>query len=175
MADPMDEDYRPRKWALAAGIGFFVLMAIFWTAVFSGFFTERNPVELYDKAWVAQAETICAPAAQTIENLPNASTAETPADRSELLDRGTVALEKMVTELRDLPTPTRESDQIVVDGFLDDWEIYLQDRRDFAEALLSDPMAAPLMSEVHGGWVSDAIDVTAKANDIMDCATPGDM
>lgn len=175
MADRNDEDHRPNKWALGAGIGFFVLMGIFWVLIFSGYFTERNPDELYDRDWVAAAGEICEPAAETIKNLPNASTAKTPADRSELLNRGTAALEPMVGRLEALPTPTEEPDQIVVSGFLEDWRIYLQDRRDFALALLDDPAAQPLMSEVHGGWVSDAIDIMANINGIPDCATPDDM
>lgn len=175
MVDDDAEAHLPNKWALGAGIGFFVLMAMFWIAIFSGAFTHRNPDKLYDETWVASAGRICAPAAQTIKNLPNASTAETPADRSDLLNEGTAALEEMLTGLEALPTPERESDRTVVDGFLADWKIYLQDRRDYADALLTDPRAQPLMSEVHGGWVSDAIDTMAKANDIIDCATPGDM
>lgn len=175
MATEAEQDRHPNKWALGAGIGFFVLMALFWVAIFSGAFTHRNPDKLYDQAWVAKAEKICAPAARTIKNLPNASTSETPADRSKLLDRGTAALEPMVAGLEALPAPERKSDRTVVNGYLADWKIYLQDRRNFAEALLSDPMAEPLMTEVHGGWVSDAIDTMAKANDIIVCATPGDM
>lgn len=170
-----DDDHRPKKWALGAGIGFFVLMAIFWTMVFSGFFTHRNPDELYDKNWVTEAEKICAPAATTIKNLPNASTSKTPADRAELLNRGTAALEPMVDALAALPTPERAEDRTVVNGFLEDWRIYIGDRRDFADALLTDPAAQPLESEVHGGWVSDAIDIMARINKIPDCATPDDM
>lgn len=175
MADEPGDRHLPNKWALGAGIGFFILMALFWTAIFSGFFTHRNPDELYDRTWVADAGRICAPAARTVKNLPNASTAKSPADRTALLDRGTAALEPMVEQLEALPTPERESDRIVVKGFLEDWRIYLQDRRNFAQALLSDPAAQPLMTEVHGGWVSDAIDMMAKVNDILDCATPDDM
>ncbi len=175
MADRHDEHYRPKKWALGAGIGFFVLMAIFWTLIFSGYFTHRNPDELYDRAWVDAAGEICAPAARTVRNLPNASTSKTPADRSALLNRGTAALEPMVDRLAALPAPDEESDRIVVNGFLEDWRIYLQDRRNFADALLTDPTAQPLMSEVHGGWVSDAIDIMATINQIPDCATPDDM
>lgn len=175
MAQETEEAHVPNKWALRAGIGFFILMALFWAAIFSGFFTHRNPDKLYDEAWVAQAAKICAPGAQAIKNLPNASTAKSPADRSNLLDRGTAALEPMVDRLESLPLPKRASDQTVVKGFLEDWRIYLEDRNRFAKALLSDPKAQPLMSEVHGGWVSDAIDAMASANDIMDCATPDDM
>lgn len=175
MATDVHHDHVPNKWALGAGIGFFVLMAMFWIAIFSGAFTHRNPDKLYDEAWVAQAEKICAPAAHTIKNLPNASTSKTPADRSKLLDRGTVALDSMLDQLDALPTPTRDSDQTVVSGFLADWKIYIQDRRNFAQALLTDAQAQPLMTEVHGGWASDAIDAMASANDIPDCATPDDM
>ena len=175
MATDVEKDHVPNKWALGAGIGFFMLMALFWIAIFSGVFNHRNPDKLYDESWVAKAEKICAPAATTIKNLPNASTSKTPADRSELLNRGTAALEPMIAELRARPAPDRASDRTVVNGYLADWKIYLQDRRNFAQALLSDAHAQPLETEVHGGWVSDAIDAMANANDIPDCATPDDM
>lgn len=170
-----DERHRPKNWALGAGIGFFILMALFWTAIFSGSFTHRNPDELYDKGWVAEAAKICAPAARTIKNLPNASTAKSPADRAELVDRGTAALEPMLASLNKLARPERASDRTVVHGFLADWRIYLGDRRAFSKALLRDPAAKPLISEVHGGWVTDAIDTMANINNIPDCATPQDM
>lgn len=175
MADEVDTPHRPNQWALRAGIGLFILMALFWVAVFSGVFTHRNPDKLYDTAWVAAAEKVCAPAAHTIKNLPNASTAKTPADRTDLLNRGTAALVPMVAELRALPAPERASDRTILKGFLDDWDIYIGDRRRFAKALLTNPRAEPLISEVHKGWVTDAIDTMANINNIPDCATPQDM
>ena len=175
MADETDDGHRPSKWALGAGLGFFMLMALFWIAIFSGYFNHRNPDALYDTTWVTQASKICGPAAQGIKNLPNASTAKKPSDRTKLLDRGTAILEPMVAQLQALPTPPKATDQTVVKGFLKDWGIYLQDRRNFAQALLKDGHAQPLMSEVHGGWVSDAIDTMANNNNIPDCATPQDM
>lgn len=150
-------------------------MALFWAAIYAGVFNHRNPDKLYDEAWVAKAAKICAPAAQTIKNLPNATTAKTPADRSELLDRGTAALETMLGQLDTLPEPSRASDRTIVNGFLADWRTYVGDRKAFSKALLTDPKAKPLMTEVHGGWDSDAIDAMASANNIPDCATPDDM
>ena len=81
----------------------------------------------------------------------------------------------MVKQLEALPAPERASDRTVVSGYLEDWNIYLQDRRNFSEALRKDPKAQPLLTETHGGWDTDAIDAMANANDIPDCATPRDM
>ena len=170
-----DEGHRPSSLAVGAGIAFFMLMALFWIAVYSGVFNHRNPDQLYDGTWVTKAGKICAPAATTIKNLPNASTAKTPADRAVLLDRGSAALTTMVDRLGALPRPPRASDRTIVDGWLKDWHTYIGDRHRFATALRHDPKAKPLVSEVHGGWVTDAIDAMANANNIPDCATPKDM
>lgn len=175
MTDETEQGHDRHKWALRAGMGIFVLLALFWVAIFSGAFNHRNPDELYDKGWVAKAGKICTPAATTIKNLPNATTAKTPADRSDLLNRGSDALDTMLAELHTVPAPTRASDQTIVNGFLADWKIYIGDRRRYAEALLTNPNARPLITEVHKGWVTDAIDTMANINNIPDCATPQDM
>ncbi len=175
MSDEPLQSGLPSKWALGAGIGFFMLMALFWIAIYSGVFTHRNPDKLYDTAWVSAAQKICTPASDAIQNLPNATTAKKPSDRSKLLDRGSAYLEPMLDNLEALPLPSKASDRKIVNGFLQDWRIYIKDRHTFSQALLTDPNAKPLFTEVHGGWASDAIDAMANANNIVECATPQDM
>ena len=167
--------HKTNQIALGAGIAVFLGMALFWAAIFSGAFTTRNPDKLHDATWAPAAERICKPAATRIKDLPNASTSKSADERADLIDMGTAALEPMVAQLDAIQAPGRASDRTVVDGYLKDWNIYLQDRRNFSEALRKDPKAQPLLTETHGGWDTDAIDAMARANDIPDCATPGDM
>jgi hypothetical protein len=167
--------HKTNQIALGAGIAVFLGMALFWAAIFSGAFTTRNPDKLHDATWAPAAARVCKPAATTIKNLPNASTSKSADDRADLNDQGTAALEPMVAGLEALPSPGRASDRTVVNGYLEDWRVYLQDRRNFSDALRKDPKAKPLFTETHGGWDTDAIDAMANANDIPDCATPGDM
>lgn len=167
--------HKTNQIALGAGIAVFLGMALFWAAIFSGSFTTRNPDKLHDATWAPVAERICKPAATAINKLPNASTSKSADERADLIDRGTAVLEPMVVQLKAIPAPERASDRTVVNGYLTDWTIYLQDRRNFSDALRKDPQAKPLLTETHGGWDTDAIDAMANANNVTDCATPGDM
>ena len=169
------EPHKTNQIALGAGIAVFFGLALFWAAIFSGTFNSRNPDKLHDATWAPAAERICKPAAATIADLPNATTTKSADERATLIDKGTAALAPMVKQLEALPAPERASDRTVVTGYLEDWNIYLQDRRNFSEALRKDPKAQPLLTETHGGWDTDAIDAMANANDIPDCATPRDM
>lgn len=182
MAGPHDrhdgDDRAPHKTnqiALGAGIAVFLGMMLFWAAIFSGAFTSRNPDKLHDTDWVSAAALVCKPTAAAIGKLPNASTSKSAADRAALIDQGTDLLEPMVAKLKAIPAPDRASDRTIVSGMFEDWTIYLQDRRNFSVALRKDPKAKPLMTESHGGWGTDAIQAMTDANDIPDCATPGDM
>ncbi len=178
LADPTARDDEPgsiNRVAVGAGIAAFLLIAMFWAAIFGGYFTRANPDQLNDASWATKAGGICKPAAAAIADLPNATTASSASARADLLDRGTEVLAPMVDRLDALPLPTAADDQTIVEGWLADWKVYLQDRRNFAVALRDDPKAKPLLTETHGGWDTDAIDTMANANDILDCATPGDM
>ena len=173
-SEPNDEPRPTKSWALGLGIAAFLLVGLFWAAVFTGKFNTPNPDKLQDAAWVAAAETTCKPAATAIAALPNASSVDTAAQRADLLDQGTDLLDPMVAELGST-VPTYDKDREVVTGWLKDWKIYLQDRRTFATALRKDSMAKPLLTETHGGWNTEAIDAMANANNIPSCKVPGDM
>ena len=178
LADTAARDDEPgsiNRIAVGAGIAAFLLIAMFWAAIFGGVFTRPNPDQLADASWATKAAAICKPAAAAIADLPNATTASSASARADLLDRGTEVLVPMVEQLDALPLPTSTDDQTIVKGWRADWKVYLQDRRNFATALRHDPKAKPLLTETHGGWDTDAIDTMARANDIASCATPGDM
>lgn len=159
------------------GAGGFLVMAMFWAVLYlwPNSVIGKNPDTLADTTWVSQSSKICAPAAHTIKFLPNASSAKSAAERATLVDRGTATLEPMVAKLDLLDPPASENDLKIVTGWLADWKVYLQDRRNFAAALRVNPKAEPLFTQIHGGWSSDAIDAMASANNVPDCATPGDM
>lgn len=163
-----------RRIGLLLGIGGFAAMAVFWTLIFTGFFSWRNPDQLHDEAWVEAARATCKPTADLIDALPRAQTAESPAERAAAVEKGTVAIESMVDDLAANP-PDNESDREVVSGWLKDWRIYIGDRKDFTKRLRADPTAKPLFTEVHGGWSTDAINAFADANKLEECSAPGDL
>lgn len=175
--DPAEnaEPHRTNRIAIGAGIAGFLIMGLFWAAIFAGKFNSRNPDLLRDQTWATNAEQICKPAATAINKLPNATTTKSAAQRAELLDEGTTMLTPMVSRLRQLERPTHVLDQKIVDGWLQDWEIYLGDRKAYAQELRKDPAAKPLLTKTHGGWDTDAIDAMARANNLDSCVSPPDM
>lgn len=169
------EPHRTNRIAVGAGIAGFLIMGLFWAAIFAGKFNSRNPDAMRDQAWTSNAEYICTPAATAISKLPNATTTKSAAERADLLDQGTAMLTPMVAKLRQIQRPAHALDQKIVDGWLQDWEIYLGDRKAYAQALRKDPAAKPLLTETHGGWDTDAIDAMARANNLDSCVSPPDM
>ena len=178
VAPPGDDDDEPgrrgRNVVLGLGIAGFMLMALFWIAIFTGKFNGTNPDTVHDAVWVTHAGAICQPAANLINDLPRAQTAKSAAQRADTLDQGTAALTTMVSRLEALPSADAADEKMVTE-WLADWRVYLGDRRSYAQNLRRNPDAKPLVSEVHGGWVTDAVDTLANANNLADCATPGDM
>lgn len=173
-SDDPNAPFRHKRWAVIAGIAAFSVMAIYWALIFTGQFGTDHPDELDDRAWVAEAEAICHPVAEAIGDLPNASEMKSAGQRADLVDRGTRLLEPMVEALA-VDIPATGDDHTIVTGWLADWDSYLDDRREFANALRSDPGAKPLLTQTHGGWNTDAIDTMANANKMYSCATPKDM
>lgn len=161
--------------AIWAGVAAFVVFGLYWVAIFTGMFNLRNPDTLHDAAWGKRAQSICRPAANVVNNLPNASTSKIAIQRADLLDKGTAALVPMVRRLEAAERPATAKEQTMVKAWLEDWNIYLGDRTAFAAALRKNPAAEPLLTQTHGGWDTDAIDAMAKANNAPDCATPQDM
>jgi hypothetical protein len=171
-----DEPERPsrhRLWLVLGAVGF-LAMAGFWLAIFTGTFEWSNPDTVHDATWVHDAGAVCAPAAATINDLPRAQSAHSATQRASTIDTGTDALDKMVAGL-DRLHPAGASNQTMVSEWLADWHVYLGDRRAYAANLRVNKDAKPLVSERHGGWVTDAIDELANGNNIPQCATPGDM
>ena len=171
--EPERSSRHHRLW-LVLGAGAFIAMALFWAAIFTGRFSWSNPDTVHDATWVHEAGAACAPAVAAINALPPAQSARTSTARADTLDAGTDSLDKMVARLDQLH-PTGASNQKMVSEWLADWHVYLGDRRAYAANLRVNKDAKPLVSERHGGWVTDAIDALANGNAIPNCATPGDM
>lgn len=165
---------RRARLAIGTGVAVFVAMGVFWVLVFTGAISQKNPDRLSDRGWVARTEKRCSPVRNGIDNLPNAGNAKTADQRAATLDEATGRLDHLVADIEgDLPRPADE--QRVVRLWLDDWHVYLGDRRTFAAALRSKPDAQPLFTERHGESVKDAITNFADVNDMGGCEPPNDM
>lgn len=131
--------------------------------------------ELPDKTFPTQAEEICAEAVAQVELLPPAETAVDNVERAEVVTEANAYLVAMVASLRPL-TPTEDPVSVeAANEWLDDWEIHLEDRTEYAERLAEDPTARFTESTRAEKQISRAIDSYAQVNSMVSCATPGDV
>lgn len=173
-SEPPERPSRRRNVLVGLGIACFLGMAIFWLLILTGWFNSTSPDRLSDRAWVQRAEQRCKVVAGQINDLPKAQTAKTPADRAAAIDAGTADLRALVDELA-ADRPTTADEQRIVEGWIADWHVYLDDRSAYAQKIQQDPNARALFSERHGENVATAVDDFATINDMADCATPPDV
>jgi hypothetical protein len=171
-----------RRWRPAAIIVVVALAALaamwFYNLVFAD---TTNPNRLPDRAWAAQAESICSGYADRIDDLPRANSfsdiepkSEALRQRAEVGRQATDLLTAMVADLRAL----RPADQVSADAvskWLTDYDTYLGDRHRHLErwAAGEDP---PFVETADGRRpLSIGMDDFAAANDMSSCEVPGDL
>lgn len=161
--------------AIVGGVGAFVALGVFWALALTGKLTPHNPDRLGDRAWAKRAEATCKPVEDAIAKLPNAGKARTPVDRADALDRGSAWLRVMVTKLR-ADRPDSPDGRRTVRAWLDDWQVYLEDRQAFSHNLRAKGgRAKPLFRAVHGSTAKQTITDFAQANSIPSCGAPLDL
>lgn len=135
------------------------------------------PDQLEDQAFVETGEPLCEAAVDRIDELPDAREAESPEDRAPVVDEANGILATMVADLRAI-APTEGDDARVVHLWLDDWDSYLADRAEYADALAdgeeAELLVTPRPEDEGGGQISETIDHFAEINNMEDCSTPLD-
>jgi hypothetical protein len=131
--------------------------------------------ELPDKTFPTEAEEVCADAIAEIEQLPEAQTAADNVERAAVVTEANGYLTAMVDELRLIaPVEPPESAE-AVNEWLDDWQVHLEDRSDYALRLAADPEARFTETPKAEKQISRAIDSFAEVNSMVSCSTPGDV
>ncbi len=150
-------------------------IALFWTVVFSGLPKRTNPDYLDDRAFVSRTETRCDELLADLDELPNGSFIEDANQRADVLVEATDLVEDMVDAI-EADAPRDGDDALSVQGWIKDWRTYIENRRDYAMRLRTDPEARLLLDQSLGGdSVDKPIEVFAGVNGIPTCATPGDV
>lgn len=169
-------DVRRNRVFMAAGVGIVGLLAIMWTLAFSGWRDPGTIDELDDPAFALAAEDVCAAARTDLDALPGAPDATSPADRGAVVQVATDRLELMVAELRTM-VPAGTDDGAALTRWLDDWDLYLSDRRAHeAELLAGNDVRFIVSASANGAQVTKSLDRFAEvANPMPSCATPGDL
>jgi hypothetical protein len=130
------------------------------------------PDRLDDPTFAVAAEARCAQTRAAIEALPPAFATPEPADRVAVLTEANEELERMLDDLEAL-APGGEDGRIV-GLWLEDYRIFLEDRRDYADRLRVDPEARLLVSPKDERQITRAIDGFAEDNRMESCETPLD-
>ena len=147
---------------------------VMYLSVFEGRADLRDHLE--DTRWVESAEATCVPTAASIERLPFASEIDSLDERADVLDVATGELEDMVRQLRGLVPPSDPEEARAVSRWLDDWEAFNRDRREYAQRFRAGE-DEPFTVTDRGGYQIDVLldDFAVKANDMPSCAPPDDV
>lgn len=146
-----------------------------WVYAYSGL-ADRPPPDLFaDPDLGARAEAICAAAVADVEGLPGALHATDGADRADQVNRATDRYEAMVDQLSLLEV-VEAADRVIVDGWLGDWRVLMEDRRRYAEEVAEDPGATFLLTKVADNERLDRRLIRlAGTNSMPSCSAPTDV
>lgn len=144
-------------------------------------FASRESINrIGDKSWMARSEASCARARAELNQLARLEEID-PTDKAalavkaDIVDAATDVLERTIESLA-LDQPSDEKGRAIVPLWLDDWRTYLEDRRDFAEALrISERHPYFAETEVEGVPVSERLGKFARENDMRSCQPPTDL
>ncbi len=131
------------------------------------------PDQLDDDMFPTEAQAICTDAVAAIDELPAAADAVTPQERGETVAEANEILTEMVADLRAI-APTGDQDGRLTRLWLEDWDTYLSDRAEFAEALAAGEDAELLITARGAGQITVTLDHFAMVNDMLACSTPLD-
>ena len=152
-----------------------VAMVVLWVYAFF-IAPSGNPDRLQDRSWPEMAQQRCLEARAVIDTLPRAAEATSPADRADDLDLATDVLADMVADLALLPGGI-DDDTRLVGMWLEDWAIYVSDRRTHADRLRLEGDVRPLLTALPSGTgsVLKRMNGFARVNDMEACLDPGDV
>ena len=162
---------------LAVGVAL-VVFVVFWT--YALFFASKEPVnKIGDRQWAARAETICAAANETREDLADFRRVD-PEDvtmlreRADIIDRATDIIEQMVDDVVAVE-PSDDKGVAIVPDWEADYRTFLQNRRDFADELRAGDNVAFREAAFEGVPISERIGTFAADNEMRSCEPPRDL
>jgi hypothetical protein len=173
-----DDDTEPRsRWTLVGRAAVVVLavgLIAMWTYAFLG--DHGVPGRLENPVFPARAEPVCAATQARIDALPRANQTPTAGERADVVDAASDELDAMLVELRGL-VPVGAAETEPETQWIEDWQIYVHDRRDYTAQLRVDPMTrfAVTQSERDKRQVTSALDRFAEINGMPSCVVPDDL
>lgn len=175
--EPGLEESRRSPWGLVGRVAIVVLVLgiiAMWGYAFFG--EPYVPGRLGDTSFPTAAQPVCDATMVKIQALPRANETPNASDRAAVVDRGTTYLDEMIGDLR-TRIPAAQPEGEAVRQWLDDWAIYVNDRREYTAALRVDPLTrfAVTQSPRDNTQITKAVDRFATINKMPACATPDDV
>lgn len=155
-----------------------VLIVVMW--VYALFFASKDSINKFgDRDWAATAQARCLIAREERKQLSdyrivNELGVDILKERADLIDRATDTIERFVLEFRaSLPSDPKGTE--IVGLWLDDYEIYIADRRDFANDLRIGVNKQFAETPLNGLPISEKIATFAADNEMSFCKPPIDL
>lgn len=174
-AGPVDDDTPRTRLGLIFAVVVVAGTVGMWAYLF--LIADPNvPDQLDDETFPTEGQAVCESAAALIDGLPPAREANTPQERAPTVAEANGILTEMVADLRAI-APTDGTDARVTALWLSDWDDYIGDREDYAEALADGEEAELLVTAraESGTQITETIDHFAEINNMEDCAVPLDV
>ena len=154
------------------------LIVVMW--IYALFFASKDSVNKFgDRDWAATAQARCLLAREERAQLSdyrivNQLGIDVLKERADLIDMATDTIERFIVEFRaSLPTDPKGIE--IVGLWLDDYEIYINDRRDFANDLRIDVNTQFAETPLDGLPISEKIATFAADNEMSYCKPPIDL
>jgi hypothetical protein len=160
-----------------------VLLGGFWIWAFSPWAPDDNPDRLADREFAQSAEARCAATLDRIDAIPSAREADTPADRADQVEAGTLEVEALVADLGELATQVENpAERELIADWLVDWDHYIADRWNHVDTLRDADATTPdrdlafvLNPGPDGAVYTERLDGFARVNTMDSCVIPGDV
>ena len=154
------------------------LIIVMW--VYAFFFASKESVNKFeDRNWAIQAQQRCLVAREKRKSLSDYRIVdslgkEALVERAALIDLATDTIEDFVEEFRQI-LPTDPKGRELVGLWLDDYEIYIADRREFSNNLRVGINVQFAETPVEGLPISEKIATFAADNEMSYCKPPIDL
>lgn len=177
MSEELISDHEPRvrPRRVAAALVVVGLLGMWGYVMYLALGPGRQdpPDRLEDPTFASAAQGRCSQALDQVASLPRATESETPAERASVVRQANSHFSAMLDDLSALAPPGEDGE--IVEAWIADWRVYLDDREAYADAVSTDPEAQLFVSVKDNEQVTEYMDAFAQDNDIPACATPIDV
>jgi hypothetical protein len=167
------------KWGRVGAVVAFLALTLFW--IWALFFASKEAVNrIDDRAWAERAESICVAATEERNALADLvrveqATPELVARRADIVHTSTDILERMLDDVVAVE-PSDPKGRGIVPLWEDEYRVYLQDRRNYADRLRASGEYEPFTeTPVDGIPISERLTTFAADNEMSTCAPPIDL